>query len=233
MITYPKIWRLTVVVALAVTLCAYASRPTLSFFIREYPQQLVGPQVDDISALSLDKKSVMKQFYRPLQMGVYVTYNGYLAHSDKDGFVSFIRKTLQPSFYFLITARVEPIFLLGNTIGSWKIAKQNQARLFLTRLQKDEGTGLRYWKTQQVNVPESRIVPLHTIIVLAKPNDVYVPLGVHLGRYEANLILPPVYVKMGPDYESQSLFAFGIKHFFASIGLISRETPMSRQALIG
>lgn len=205
---------------------------TLNFFVRDYPQEITVQETPDASAAAVNKRAIINQFRQPAHVGVYAMYNGYVNHSDHDGLISFIRRTLKPEFYLLVTPYIHPIYLMGNTLGSWFIEKPAQARLFLMRLLQDDQTKLHYWKTQQVNLPSNNIMPLHTIVIPAKPNKIYVPLGVQMGRNEANLVLPPVYAKKGLDRLDQTMFVLSIKHFLAPIEELPKISPNTEQRLV-
>lgn len=227
-------WHSFILATLISATTSIKSEFTLNFFVQDYPQEFADQETPDTSSAALNKSAIIKQFHQPAHVDVYALYNGYLAHSgkDEDGLISFIRRTQKPEFYLLVTPHINPIFLLENTIGAWYVTKPELARLFLIRLLQDNQTGLHYWKTQQINLPSDNIVPLHTIVVPAKPNKVYVPLGVQIGRREPNLVLPPIYVKKGLDRADQTMFVLNIKNFLAPIEYLPKSAQSVDQRLV-
>lgn len=211
---------------------ALANPYTINMFIRDYPIEELKKHPRDLTTQTINKQVMKTRFYQPVELGVYGLYNGYLSRSNDIGLLSFPRETLKEQFTLAITQAIKPIFMLDNTISNWNLVSPTEATLFQVKRFKDPETKLFYWKVQELNVPNDNYIPLHSIIIIAKPEDVYVPLGASATTKLPNLVLPPIYVKRGLDRINQALFILQIKQFFAPTRTISKQDPLTRSTLI-
>lgn len=211
----------------------YAKQPfTINMFVRDYPQEEFKKHPRDLTAETVNKQIMKTRFYQPVELGVYGLYNGYLARTNDIGILSFPRDTVQEQFTLTITQAIKPIYMLDNTISNWNLAAPEETAMFQVKRLKDPETKLFYWKVQSLNLPSDNYIPLHSIIIIAKPEDVYVPLGASPTTKLPNLVLPPIYVKRGLDRINQALFILQIKQFFAPIRSINKQDQLTRSTLI-
>lgn len=209
-----------------------AQNHTINMLVHEYPQEeLIKQSTPDYR--SMPKQIIKNTFYQPVVSGVYGIYNGYLAHSNDLGILSFPRTTQIEQFTLIITPFVRPLFFENTfTIDHWLITQPELASAYHIQRHKDPETKLRYWKVLKTDIPANNYVPLHAIIIVAKPKNIYVPTGVSPTTNLPNLVLPPIYAKRGLDRVKNALFLFNIKQFFASVEKVYKVDQQTRSALV-
>ncbi len=153
----------------------------------------------------------------PLIKGIFSTYGGYLGMSDNDGQTSFPKKHVLPIIYLLITNRMTPVMMAGNTIHHWEIEPDTQAKMYKLERMQDEMEEFYYWEVQKVPLPADNRIPLESITILAKPDTIYVPEGTSITQEVPNLILPTIFVKKGIKINSNALYMLNIRQFFGQI----------------
>ena len=205
---------------------------TINLLVRDYPEEELKNHPRPINPIQINKQLMKTYFYQPVSYGVYGLYNGYLASTNDFGLLSFPRTTQYEEFVLITTEKINPVFLKANTISHWILDDPTQSAFYLIKKHKDPETKVVYWKMQALNVPEDNIVPLHAIVILAKPEDVYAPLGITPTNKLPNLILPSIYVKRGLDHLRQALFVLNIKQFFAPVSRLSKQNQLSVSTLI-
>lgn len=167
-----------------------------------------------------------------LPTGIFVTYGGYLNVSDAMGDISFPFKQTKPTINILITPRIEPVMMAGNTVHHWIFDQNTPATMFKFTMQKDVPTNITYWDAQPALLPKDNKIGLDTIIILAKPHHIYIPSGITPTKETANLVLPDIYVKKGLNNISQALYALNLKHLFGTVRYINKAEPKRDIALI-
>ena len=212
--------------------CAQKQPYTINMFIHDYPEEELKNHPRHIDQYNVTKQVMKTQFYQPVELGVYGLYNGYLARTNDIGLLSFPRATQQEQFTLVVTQAIKPIFLLDNTIENWTLAQPDQTAMFQIKRLKDPETKILYWKVQELNIPTDNYIPIHSIIIIAKPEDVYMPLGATPTTKLPNLVLPPIYVKRGLDRIHQALFVLQIKHFFSPVRMTNKQDQLSRSTLM-
>jgi hypothetical protein len=205
---------------------------TITIPFQDYPTEELKKHPRPINPIQVDKQLMKTYFYQPISYGIYGLYNGYLASTNNIGLLTFPRTTQYEDFTIIITEKINPVFLKENTLSHWFLDNQQQATFFLIKKHKDPETKLVYWKTQSVNIPADNIVPLHAIVILAKPNDIYVPLGITPTNNLPNLVLPQLYAKRQLDHLTQALFILNIKQFFAPVTRLTKLDQLSLSTLI-
>ncbi len=205
---------------------------TINMFVRDYPEEELQKQPRTLNPFQINKQLMKTYFYQPVSVGIYALYNGLFTHTNSYGLISFPRDTQIEEFTGIVTESIVPHFLVANTINHWTIKDENESAFYLIKRHKDPETKLRYWKTQKLNIPTDKIVPLHAILILAKPEDVYVPLGVTPTNNLPNLLLPPIYVKRGLDHLKQAAFVLNIKQFFAPVSTLNKLDKKTMMTLV-
>lgn len=209
-----------------------ASPYTINMFVRDYPEEQLEQHPRTINPLQINKQRMKTYFYQPVSRGTYALYNGLLTHSNEYGLLSFPRETQIEEFTGIVTESIIPHFLVANTISHWTIKDETQTEFYLIKRNKDPETKIMYWKTQKLNIPDDKTVPLHAIIILAKPEDVYVPLGTTPTTDLPNLLLPSIYVKRGLDHLKQASFILNIKQFFAPVSTMTKADKATIMTLV-
>lgn len=208
----------------------------ITFFIKPYP----------IDAHNEYTQSIVKKFGQPGKLakqalyglgrdhfvtGIFSSYAGYMNSSDINGQTSFPRKHAAPKVYLLITTKMTPIIMLGNTIHHWELEKGTPAQMLSAERKQDKETKLFYWDVQEVALPKDNRIPLEAIVVIAEPRHLYVPTGITPTVESANLILPPLYTKRGLDTLTNAFYLLNLKHFFGPVipAYVAKEKSYSQQ----
>lgn len=178
------------------------------------------------------KLSIKSLGVTPVNKGIFSTYAGYLGMSNQDGQTTFLRKHIEPIVYLVITDKITPTMMAGNTVHHWKIEDKSDAKMYkMERMQDD--SELLYWLTEEVPLPENRILPNESITILAKPKNVYVPEGITLAEDSPNLILPTIYIKKGIKINTNALYILNLRHFFGPIQTTFKKGPSRNLTLTG
>lgn len=149
--------------------------------------------------------------------GIFVTYGGYLAVTDFNGQVTFPRMQQKTDFTFIVTERIEPVMMIGNTVHHWILLKSVPAATYSLERKQSEQTQLSYWDVQHSKNPENDIIPLNSIVVFAKSKNIIVPSGITITNDTPQLILPPVYVVKNNNDILPALETLKVRQFFAPI----------------
>lgn len=195
----------------------------LTFFLNPYPQLLKKDQCDEALATIaqpgrlaeycvygiLDKKSIA---------GIFATYAGYLAISDDIGQITFPLLHRKPTVRVLITNRLTPIMMLGNTLHHWELDKDVPATMYAFDKEFDEMTQLYYWNAHAVELPKNGHITVDTVVILAKPHYIYVAEGLTpIEQPSPHYILPTMYVKKGINLAAHALYMLNLSNFYAPI----------------
>ena len=165
--------------------------------------------------------------------GIFATYFGYLQVSSASGQVSFPRKKSVSSVKMLVTSKIEPIIMHTNTVSHWELVPGSAASLYEYVLQEDQSTGKSLWHVKQMPLPSNdHISPQETIIVIAKPTNVYIPIGATLAKKDPNLILPPLFVKKGISHSRNALYILNLAHYFKPAELLYKRGKERYNTLI-
>ncbi len=194
----------------------------ITFFIQEYPEKK-----EDV----IDEDQACNDHKINLINGVYATYAGYITNSDKNGQISFPRRTITDSFNLLVTNQIYPIFMFQATIAFWQLASQ-KAKMYKIEKKQDKETELYFWQVQERTLPENKHIPIHTITILADPKDIYVPLGLTLANKSNQVLLPDIYVKKSLDIIKNTLLVLTIKNFFSQIKKVYQDRPLGYRSHI-
>jgi hypothetical protein len=192
--------------------------PVITFFLSPYPL----PEVYNDIAATLNKPgSVAKQSLfgsrNGRTSGIWATYYGYLEVSNDFGQISFPRRTEKPILNFLFTNKIKPIMMMGNTVHHWELEKDAPAIQYRAERIQDPTTKHYLWDVKQIALPKNNRVELNTVVVFVKPKNVYVPEGASLASDNPNLIMPPIYVKKGAKWVSETFYLLNLKHLFGPI----------------
>jgi len=217
------------VILFTLSLCilqsAYLSAdPIITFFVRPYPK---------ISKKSLPEK-ILRKLHRPEKIaqytirklqydldkkapnGILATYAGFLTRSNSLGQITFPKKHLEPALTLIITNRVSPMIMAGNTVHHWQIAPDAQAKIYsLNRT--TENDGLMYWHVKQIALPKNRILPTDSILIFAKAKSFFIPEGATQTKMKNSFELPTIYARSSLDISTNALRMLMYRQFFDSL----------------
>lgn len=194
----------------------------ITFFINPFPEPKTITTEKMTNNLTVPGKistKILKNTYlntNPTE-GIFATYWGYLTVSDSIGQILFPRKTEKSLVKILITEKIIPIMMIGTTVHHWELDPSVPAEIFSIERKQDPQTGLFFWDTQKEELPSNKIIQLDTIVLFAKPQSMYVPIGITLSNDNPQLIVPNIYAKKNSNIFTHALWVLTIKHFFKSL----------------
>jgi len=194
------------------------ANPVITLFFKPYNTHISH---DDSKKLTdklkkpgkIAKINVKALNLNPIIKGILATYAGYIASSNNDGQISFPKKHILPIVYLLITDKITPILIAGNTIHHWEIAQPHKAKMYKVERIHNEAEQVYYWDIAEVSLPTNNRVPLESITILKKPSHIHVEEGITLTDDNINLILPTIFVKKGTNVHS-ALYILNVRQFF-------------------
>lgn len=200
----------------------------ITFAIRYYPEL---DQAIDMESLQQNVKDPSRLIQRIMRTsiptsgvsGIMITYAGFTTISSLEGQVDLPRRQQKTSFHVLVSLDIEPVMMAGTTVYYWALLPDAKASLYHIEMQQDDETKRYFWNVEAVPLPDDNVVPLDTIILFTKPQNIYIPEGITLTRKTANLILPDIYAKKGTDFWSDAFNFLQIKHFFRTIRKIDHQ----------
>ncbi len=210
--------------------CSMNAEPIITFFMYRYPIEQDAKAVKKMGN-KLEKLGKIAKYtheglaHGTIIAGIFSTYAGYITTSDINGQTAFPRKQEQKTINMLVTNQITPIVMVGNTLAHWKLEEGTPARMYSLALKQDEKTNLHFWQTQKVDLPKEDIIPLDTIIILAKPKNIYLPEGATLSAESPNLVLPNVYVKKGVKIAKNALYIMNIMRYFGPVNYLYQQKP--------
>ena len=213
------------------------SDPIISLFLRPYPVMLDDFYCNKLAHTLKDQGTVAKYckfgiLDKHTVSGIFVTYGGYLNVSNELGSVSFPLSHTKPEMTILVTNRLTPIMTAGNTVGYWELDTNTDAQMFIIEKKEDMETHASFWMTSSVPLPADRHIPTAAIVILAKPENIYVPLGAAPMHVNPNLILPDIYVKIGMNPIAHSLYMLNLTHLFSPVRYLYKQDPARYMQLI-
>ncbi len=211
--------------------------PRINLYLENYP---LSPDKVQRMANKMNQPRKITQYqlerlfeYQP-KVGILATYAGYLDVSNVNGLLMFPRKHIAPEIMLVITPQVEPEFMFGTTIHHWKLKESEKQAFFKISREYDKEAESYFWNTTQVSAPESNILPLESLLIFARPKDVFVPTGITETNGSENLTLPMIYIKKGAGVLDNAFFVLQISSFLRPIEIIYKpEAKRYQDQLIG
>jgi hypothetical protein len=219
-------------------LCSAIHSSIITFYIRPYPFAQ-DPTTAQLQAMLAKPGKVSLRMLRSnsdtkTTEGIFSSYWGYLTASNFNGQLLFPRKQQSDTINILITERITPIFMIGNTIHHWQLDPTSSADLYTFSRTQDEKTKEYYWDISKQPLPENRRIQLDTIVIFARPKDMYIAQGKIPTDANPNLILPPIYAKKTLNSLAPALWIIKMRQFFKPIALETKkitETYYSEQII--
>ncbi|HEX2977863.1 MAG TPA: hypothetical protein VHO47_01960 [Candidatus Babeliales bacterium] len=193
----------------------------ITFFLRPYPFGQTATH-EELKALvatpgKLAIKTLRNRSDTRTTEGIFSTYWGYITASDFNGQVRFPLRQQSQTVHILVTERITPIVMIGNTIHHWEIDPSTAAVRYAYTRSQDAKTNVTSWKIEKVALPENNRIQLDTIVLFAKPSSIYIPEGIIPVEPNPNLILPPIYVKKNINSTVPALWMIKMRQFFKPI----------------
>ena len=192
------------------------SDPIICFFFK--PQPAIAQMAQKLKKPGKIAKHTIHGIAEHVPIaGIYATYSGYIAISDIQGEVRFPRKQRENSVTILVTTDMIPVSLFENAIHHWDLMPSEPAQMYSLKAVYDATLKGYVWETQQIELPQNNQVPVSTIVILAKPKNIFIPSEKTKTVITANLMLPAIYVKKGINIMSQGINTLTIRHLFRPI----------------
>lgn len=190
--------------------------PIISFFLRSYPD----PQM---ALKHLKHPSKLARYQNPFDddsqpfSGIFSTYAGMIGISDVHGETIFPRKNAENLLYLVVTTEIIPVAMFHNTIHHWELNPKIPTTIYYFERKTDKESGLTFWDVQPGALPNHDIIPLESIVLIAKPNNVYIPTGITPTIDSPHLLLPDIYIKKGINVVTNASYILSINNLFHTI----------------
>lgn len=161
-------------------------------------------------------KDVIKSYKHKHDLpGIMCMYAGNIALSSPDGQISFPRLQQTPHMHILVTEKIVPAYMIApGTVHNWMIDPKNPTEMYLMKLELDTKTNLSYYQTSKVDLPQDNNIPLNTLIFIADPKTMYIPLGATITDASPNIVLPTIYIKKEFCFVKNTLFTLATNQYF-------------------
>lgn len=209
--------------------------PIITFFFHPYPPEQMAPYV---VAKFKKPNSIAKQMLEGVLhhnhvAGIFSSYFGFLNVSNENGQTMFPRKQSKPVIQLVITNKITPIIMFQYTVSHWELVPGNPATLYRCEQKEDAETGLTFWDVQKIPPPENNYIsPQDSLIILAKPHNIFVPTGIILAKESANLILPDMYIKKGIQTNRNALYMLNLSFLFRPVDLLYKKAKTNYETLV-
>ena len=194
--------------------------PIVTFFFRDYPNQDLAQHI--LQKLrkpqAIAKRALQGLALHNPRAGIFSTYYGFLNVSDYMGQTSFPRKQSKGLITAYITNKISPIMMFQNTVSHWELVPGTPAQAYTFDLKENPETKLPLWVVSKAEIdPTGQIPGQDSLIIIAQPSNVYVPLGATLSSQDANLKLPDMYVKKGIATTRNALYMLNLTFLFRPV----------------
>lgn len=186
----------------------------VTFFLREYPEATNNSNTKEESA----------QY-----AGIPTIYGGFITISDNNGQVIVPRLSQKSALNILVAKDIKPTFINKGTIKNWKIT--GPAEMYSLKRKQNKETRSDLWFVKK-SKSSPKTVPLHTIIILADPQYIYIPTGATPTQKGAQLYLPDIYVKDGIETVKDAIFATRIRSYYSPILKQYKGVPQGFETVI-
>lgn len=158
--------------------------------------------------------------------GVFVTYAGMSDTLNFNGQVTFPRQHQKDSVTLIVTQTIKPVIIRGNNVKyfvrdeKYPIAYYQTTRLF------DATNEIYYWETKKIQQPTDPKIPASAFVIIARPDEIYIPEGTTLAMGGPNLLLPLIYPtqNLALNKNEDALFFLKINNYFAPVHFIYKTS---------
>ncbi len=214
-----------------VALCSFFTSiidagPIVTFFFKDYPTEVLAQQHLDRfkKPHSLAKRNLEGIIAHNPKAGIFATYYGFLDVSNYTGQIVFPRKQSEGTISVYVTDKITPIIAFSNTLSHWELVPENPVSGYQFQFIEDPTTGLFIWNVQPKEAPQDGKIPAQkTIVIIAKPKNIYIPTGASMTSQDANLQLPNMYVKKGICSECTALYVLNMNYLFRPVDEIYKH----------
>jgi hypothetical protein len=159
-------------------------------------------------------------------LGIIGAYAGYCAVSNTIGQLTFPRKHAKDELMVLITQKIKPVIIRGQTVRNFIITPGASAQWYLfTREPADASITVPSWTVKQYTHAESERIPADALIIFAKPEDISVPTSPIATIGGTSLLLPTLLVTKQYRVEPNALQFLKVAKYFAPVKHSYRYLP--------
>lgn len=189
--------------------------PIINFFL--YPYPYINEAHQDLThAGHIATQKIHGTLNHNSGAGIFSTYGGYIDITNLNGQTFYPRLRSEQYLYLFITDTITPVFRFANTLECWQLSANRPVAIFKMEKKQDEKTKLFIWDVQPASRPENNLIPpADSLVIIANPQNIYVPLGVSVADNTPHLLLPPIYVKKGINIVKNGLYMITISQFFS------------------
>jgi hypothetical protein len=186
---------------------------------------------------AIPSKTVKKQingkaqaWLTPKLSGFIAIYAGFMDISDRQGLVSFPLRHTTPKINVAVTEQINLVKVKENTISHREFLPQNQVESKLYTFERKEDINPKdptkktiYWSVKEIPLPaDNKINPL-TLVILTKPENLFIPVGDFMAVESNHLVLPEIYVIGNMDQENILLQALDFSRYFETITIEDKK----------
>lgn len=217
-----------------ISVIAEISPYVITFFIRPLPltYRPINPDKAERTISSAQKiiKTLIKKEINELHLysGIYVNYAGMFAVSDMNGQVTFSRKAAEPKLHLLVTEdlKAAPLNPHNNkTLLGFLPDPKAPLQYYAYERKLDPETELYSWVVTEEPFPKNKRVPLDTIVIIANPKHIVVPMGTTHAIESENLILPDIFTTHNLNSALNALRFLKLRQYFAPVKMEYKFIP--------
>ena len=217
---------ISIIISLFIFCGAYADPRIVLFFQAEHmtDAEKISAQLKKPGKLA--KYTARGMVTSPIVEGIIATYGGYVAASDYNGELSFIRRHQKNNVVVVITPEIVPVVLFESTITTWKRLPGVPAAMYRCEQIYDAQKGGYFVKTEEIPLSEDMSIPLAAVIIIAQPKNIRMEVGNSSAVETGNFIVPTLYVKKGIDTLKNSSYILTIRHLFKPTQTEENREPL-------
>ncbi len=219
------------IIFISINLGLYSIDSIITIFVKKYPylkkSEIKELQKDmNTAQLSNYSKKIKQPYYLHKSIirnyikdnflpGIVCFYAGRSTTSKPDGQITFPRRQQTANMNILIAEKIIPAYMIApSTVHNWRIDPTQSAEMYLMELKHDAASKLSYYETKKVDLPKDNNIPLNTLIFIANPKTMYIPLGATIVDSSPNIILPDIYIKKDFCFLRNVLFNLAVNQYF-------------------
>ena len=195
----------------------------LRSFGRQLPVQLAQKSLKRSLKLDLPRLS-----------GFIALYQGYVDYSNKDGQITLPLKHSEQKITLVLSPSINMKKTFGVTISHVELILPEhpvKVKMYTLERKKDKND-VTFWNIKETSLPKDKKLGPEALVLLTKPQNIFVPLGDIIATESPNFILPSFYV-VGDIEKKQSMFDFlDIKRFFETVATETKDEKLVKQQLI-
>jgi len=177
-------------------------------------------------------RTLLKHSLRGPQQGIYATYAGFVTHSDINGQISFPRKHEQEEITYVLTQKIKPVIIKGNTVNYFVATSADETAFFSLKRLSDAQKNLYYWRVKRIETPTNKRIPVFALQFFVKPHHLFIEEGDFVTENSPHLFLPPIYTTKALTAGANALLFLKVSKFFSPIKFAYNYTTERYATLI-